>query len=101
MRKLAVVALLLATGSHAGEPARTTFAIPYPNGTRMEIRSQAQYRAENVNGHEMRVEIAAEHFHAKAKARWAWAGQTCYADGGLAQVLADIGRCAARAINLK
>jgi hypothetical protein len=99
--KVLLALLLLAAAAEAGQPVKTRWSIPHPQGARFEVQTTAPIKGERVNGHEIRVEISAEASSAKSKARWTWGKASCYADGQLAQVLEDIDRCATKATTLK
>lgn len=89
------------TAAEAGGPLPTSWEIPYPPGARLDVNVRAQLKAQQISKTEIRVTAPPEAAFAKAKARWVYAGRTCYADGGLAQVMTDIDRCAERALSAK
>ena len=86
--------------AYAGAPAKE-WAIPAPSGTKFEVNAPQADLVVSRGAGTIRVAVEVDDVRRKAKGRWWYAGQNCYADGPLDQVLTDLERCAAKATSLK
>lgn len=100
---VAIGALLIAiaAAAFAGQPQQRSWEISAPPGTKFEVNAPRADMVVSRDQRAIRVAVEVDDVKSKAKGRWYYAGQNCYADGYLDEVLTSLERCAAKAVVVK